>query len=88
MPKMIETTGRRKGLVLSDTHAAAEEKSYPVIPSREKFNKFTLCVKTYCRKNYLQNVAAQGNECNHKIVNKIEWKYKINAVWRQMETYC
>lgn len=70
------------------TGRAAEEKSYPVIPSREKFNKFTLCVKTYCRKNYLLNVAAQGNECNHQIVNKIEWKYKINAVWRQMEKYC
>lgn len=63
------------------THTTAEEKSYLVIPSIEKFNKFTPSVKTYCRTNYPWNVAAQGNKCNHKIVNKIEWKYKINAMW-------
>jgi len=30
----------------------AEEKSYLVIPSTKKFNKFTLSIRTYCRINY------------------------------------
>lgn len=48
-----DLNNERKKRASAVRHTTAEEKSYPVIPSREKFNKFTLCVKTYCRKNYL-----------------------------------